>query len=152
MRYQTPLGEIYVPEGAPIVAPADVKVTPVSEAPVLSEVPGVSEPEVANEPEVVSEAPVLSEPPVSVPDSVSTISTPIDPTAIWHVMYRNDGGRLTVYVYPRERNIQKVPPINISDQFLNEIQGTREQVNWILERTLAKTGTTLGSVVVFRVS
>ena len=61
-------------------------------------------------------------------------------------MYRNDNGRLTAYVYPRERDIQTVPPLEISKDFGNEIQGTKEQVNYILEIALAEENATLGTV------
>ena len=151
MRYETPLGEIYVPEDAPIVAPADVKVTPVMDVPASVNVPAVDM-RVPDVPSAVIDRPVPDvSPAVDVPvqerSNPPTFSTPVvDPNAIWHVMYRNDGGRLTLYVYPRERDIQSVPPFAISDQFLDEIQGTREQVNWILERTLSENNAVLGAV------
>ena len=69
-----------------------------------------------------------------------------DPNEIWHVMYRNDNGRLTVYVYPRERDIQTVPPFEISKDFGNEIQGTKEDVNFILQRALEEENATLVDV------
>ena len=120
--YLTPVGEVYVPENAPIVVPDDIEVTPVPK-PVPKPVP-----------EPVPE-------PVTTPDL-----PPIEDGTIWHVMYRNDNGRLTAYVYPRERDIQTVPPLEISKDFGNEIQGTKEQVNYILEIALAEENATLGTV------
>ena len=61
-------------------------------------------------------------------------------------MYRNDNGRLTAYVYPRERDIQTVPPLEISKDFGNEIQGTKEDVNFILQRALEEENATLVDV------
>ena len=68
-----------------------------------------------------------------------------DDGTIWHVMYRVDDGRVTAYVYPRERDQQTTPPFDISDTFLDEIQGTREDVNILLDYVL-EDGVTLASV------
>ena len=119
--YHTPVGEVYVPENAPVVAPSGVRITPVQSSPGQ----GASNP---------STPPELTD------------RVPSDDGEIWHAMYRNDNGRLTVYVYPRERDIQTVPPLEISKDFGNEIQGTKEQVNYILEKTLEEEDATLGTV------
>ena len=126
--YHTPLGSVYVPENAPIEAPEGVKVTPVESA---TEIP--------------AQTPVVRSPDTN---RLPTQQNPNvgDPSEIWHVMYRNDNGRLTVYVYPRERDIQSVPPHKISDQFDNELQGTKEQVNYLLEHTLSEENAALGTV------
>ena len=119
--YITPIGAVFVPENAPIVAPSDIRITPVQSPPAQ----GASNPPTP---------PGLTEP--SLPDDGE----------IWHVMYRNDNGRLTVYVYPRERDIQTVPPFEISKDFGNEIQGTKEDVNFILQRALEEENATLVDV------
>ena len=118
--YITPIGEIYVPENSPVIAPPDVRITP------------ISPPE-----QGASHPPTPPPTPLPTPPGLTEPSLP-DNGEIWHVMYRNDNGRLTVYVYPRERDIQTVPPLEISKDFGNEIQGTKEQVNYILEIALAE--------------
>ena len=126
--YHTPIGSVYVPENAPIHAPEGVKVTPVqSPTEIPAQTPVVQSPN-------PNRLPAQQDPNVG------------DPSEIWHVMYHNDGGHLTVYVYPRERDIQSVPPHAISKDFGNEIQGTKEQVNWILEKTLEEENAALGTV------
>ena len=119
--YITPIGAVYVPENAPVVAPSDVRITPVQSPPAQ----GASNPPTP---------PGLTEPSLT------------DDGEIWHVMYRNDNGRLTVYVYRRERDIQTVPPFEISKDFGNEIQGTKEDVNFILQRALEEENATLVDV------
>ena len=120
--YSTPIGEVYVPENAPIVVPDDIEVTPVPE-------------------------PVPTPVPTPVPEPVTTPDLPpIEDGEIWHVMYRNDNGQITTYVYPRARDIQTVPPLEISKDFGNEIQGTKEQVNFLLERALEEENATLVDV------
>ena len=108
--YITPIGAVYVPENAPVVALSDVRITPIQPS---ADVPKAENPNVG------------------------------DPNEIWHVMYRSDNGRLTVYVYPRERDIQTVPPFETSKDFGNEIQGTREFVNEALEFALSEENATL---------
>ena len=125
--YITPIGAVFVPENAPVVAPSDVRITPVQSPPAPISPPEQSEDNPPTPPGLTD--PVLP-----------------DDGEIWHVMYRNDNGRLTVYVYPRERDIQTVPPLEISKDFGNEIQGTKEQVNYILEIALAEENATLGHI------
>ena len=120
--YHTPVGRVYVPEDAPIEVPEGVKVTPIQTS--------------ADAPKTENPKPLPTEQHPNVGD----------PNEIWHVAYRNDNGRLTVYVYPRERDIQTVPPLEISKDFKNEIQGIREDVNYILEIALAEENATLGTV------
>ena len=111
--YITPIGAVYVPENAPVVALSDVRITPIQPS---ADVPKAENPNVG------------------------------DPNEIWHVMYRNDNGRLSAYVYRRERDIQTVPPFEISKDFGNEIQGTREFVNEALEFALSEENATLVDV------
>ena len=120
--YITPIGAVYVPENAPVIAPDGVKVTPI--------------PTSVEAPKTENSQPLPTERHPNVGD----------PNEIWHVMYRSDNGRLTVYVYPRERDIQTVPPFETSKDFGNEIQGTREDVNFILQRALEEENATLVDV------
>ncbi len=120
--YITPIGAVYVPENAPIEAPEGVKVTPI--------------PTSVEAPKTENSQPLPTERHPNVGD----------PNEIWHVMYRSDNGRLTVYVYPRERDIQTVPPFETSKDFGNEIQGTREFVNEALEFALSEENATLVDV------
>ena len=96
--------------------------------------------------------------PVSQPVSVTPVapvSEPITPPApnlddadgtIWHVMYRVENGQARVYVYPRERDIQKVPPFEVSEMFDIEMQGDRESVQYLLGLVLAEDNATLVDV------
>ena len=142
MRYHTPVGEIYVPEGAPVEAPAGVKVTAVAS----DGGDGSQDSEIVPTDVGGGDAVSVDTPAREGRDQEIVPTVADNDNTIWHVMYRNDNGRLTVYVYPRERDIQSEPPFDISDQFLDEIQGTKEQVNYILEETLSENDATLGSV------
>ena len=93
--------------------------------------------------------------PVSVTPVVPPVSEPITPPApnlddadgtIWHVMYRVENGQAHVYVYPRERDIQKVPPFEMSEMFDIEMQGDRESVRYLLGLALAEDNATLVDV------
>ena len=131
--YVTPVAEVYVPGGGGVVdvipiRDEPIEIKPVASTPVAST--PVAMPTVA--PKVVASPPVAQR------------KLPDDGT-IWHVMYRVDGGHVTAYVYPRERDWQTTPPFDISNKFLDEIQGTREDVNIILDDVL-KDGVTLASV------
>ena len=93
--------------------------------------------------------------PVSVTPVVPPVSEPITPPApnlddadgtIWHVMYRVENGQARVYVYPRERDIQKVPPFEVSEMFDIEMQGDRESVQYLLGLALAEDNATLVDV------
>ena len=127
--YITPVGAVYVPENAPVVAPSDVRITPVQSPPV----------------------PVNNNPPT--PPASTDPPTPGDGDGetwadgeIWHVMYSVENGQAHVYVYPRERDIQTVPPFEISELFDIEMQGTREEVNQLLENALSEENATLDTV------
>ena len=79
--------------------------------------------------------------------SVSPTTTPLpDNGEIWHVMYRTEDGQAHVYVYPRERDIQTVPPFEISEMFKIELQGTRAAVNYLLQIKLAEDSVSLGTI------
>ena len=85
---------------------------------------------------------------------VVTPSQPLDPNEIWHVMYRDDDGQATVFVYPRcLNNPHHNPPkpacennygiteellFRVSLDFAIELQGNLEQVNYILDLKLAE--------------
>ena len=155
MTYHTPVGAVYVPEDAPVVAPEGVKVTPVpSDA--RSDGGGRDQEIVPTGKEDGRDQEIVPTgkedgrdqeiPPTGREDGRDQEIAPTEDGTIWHVMYRNENGRMTVYVYPRESDIQTVPPLAISDGFSNEIQGTREQVNDILAKTLSADNATLGSV------
>ena len=79
------------------------------------------------------------------PVSVTPTTTPPN-EEIWHVMYRVEGGQAHVYVYPRERDIQKVPPFEISALFDRELQGDRGDVNWLLQLQLTRDNVSLGTI------
>ena len=137
--YHTPIGEVFVPENAPIVAPSDVRITPVQSPPVQ----GASNPPTP---------PGLTEP--SLPDNGE----------IWHVMYRVENGQVTLFVYPRavlDPFTVNLPPNHVSGDthgidvetvsdvgrdYHNEIQGTKENVNDLLQRALEEENATLGTV------
>ena len=135
--YVTPVAEVYVPGDGGVVDVIPTRDEPIKIKPVA--VMTVAPKVVASPVAVTTVAPkVVASPPVvqrKLPDD----------GAIWHVMYRVDGGRVTAYVYPRERDQQTTPPFDISDRFLDEIQGTREDVNILLGDVL-KDGATLASV------
>ena len=85
-----------------------------------------------------------------------------DDGTIWHVMYRNDDGQVSVYVYPRcFNNRYHSPPrppcendyginedtfFEVSRQFLIELQGTSEDVNYLLNLKLTEDSATLAHV------
>ena len=137
--YITPIGAVYVPENAPVVAPSDVRITPVQSPPAQ----GASNPPTP---------PGLTEP--SLPDGGE----------IWHVMYRVENGQATVFVYPRavlDPFTVNLPPNHVSGDthginvetvsdvgrdYHNEIQGDRESVQELLDRALGETGATLVDV------
>ena len=111
-------------------ATSDTYVTPVATV----EVPvGGGEPRISSENKPVEVSPVVT-PPV------------VDNGEIWHVMYRVENGQARVYVYPRERDIQKVPPFEVSEMFDIEMQGDRESVQYLLGLALAEDNATLGTV------
>ena len=135
MTYHTPIGEVFVPENAPVVAPSDVRITPVQS---LS-VPGENHP-----------------PPLP--------PSQFDNGEIWHVMYRVENGQVTLFVYPRavlDPFTVNLPPNHVSGDthgidveivsdvgrdYHNEIQGTQEEVNDILEKALEEENATLGTI------
>ena len=139
VTYHTPVGEVYVPENAPIVAPSGVRITPVQSPPV----------------------PVNNNPPT--PPGLTEPSPP-DNGEIWHVKYRVENGQVTLFVYPRavlDPFIANLPPNHVSGDthgidvetvsdvgrdYHNEIQGTKEDVNYILQRALEEENATLGTV------
>ena len=85
--------------------------------------------------------------PTADPVSVQPVTPPLpDNGEIWHVMYRTVGGQAHVYVYPRERDIQTVPPHEVSVLFLDEIQGDRDFVNQIVQEKLAEDNVPLGTI------
>ena len=81
------------------------------------------------------------------PDPQPVVNQPqtLDPNEIWHVMYRNDNGQATVFVYPRcLNNASHSPPkppcennygitealfFQMSSNFSIEMQGSLEEVN-----------------------
>ena len=81
-------------------------------------------------------------------------SQPLDPNEIWHVMYRNDDGQATVFVYPRcVSNPHHNPPkpacennygiteellFRVSPNFAIELQGNLEEVNDMLDLKLTE--------------
>ena len=137
--YITPIGAVYVPENAPVVAPSDIRITPV-QSPLAQ---GASNPPTP---------PGLTEP--SLPDDGE----------IWHVMYRVENGQVTVFVYPRAvldpvtvnlpqnhvsgdtHGIDSDTVFNVGRDYNNEIQGDRESVQELLDRALGETGATLVDV------
>ena len=132
---------LMISHGIPEATP-DTYVTPVATV----EVPvGGGRPAITPVRQPVSVTPVVS-PPLAEPTTPPAPNLDDADGTIWHVMYRNDNGRLTVYVYPRERDIQTVPPLEVSKGFANEIQGTKEDVNFLLQRALAEENATLGTV------
>ena len=96
MTYETPLGAVYVPEDAPVVAPEGVKVS------VGGDSGGGGASPVTP---VGGGAPIVDVPSVDngnmVEDSEIPATEGVEGNEIWHVMYRNDGGAVAVYVYPR---------------------------------------------------
>ena len=93
------------------------------------------------------------------------VDPPADPSFvggddIWHVMYRNDGGQATAFVYPRCFNnpyhnpprpscnsgISETTFFEVSPAFSIEIQGNREDVRDLLDRALSEDNATLGPV------
>ena len=121
--YITPVATVSVPQGG-----GEIVVTPRRRS---------SQPTQSGEPVYVADEPVSVTPVVNVKPSAK---------GIWHVMYRVEGRKAHIYVYPRERDIQTTPPLGISLQFNIEMQGTRESVNSLLQSALAEDGVTLGSV------
>ena len=107
-----------------------------------------SDPPVVNNPD-----PQPTEEPKSEPPVVKK-SQPLDPNEIWHVMYRNDEGQATVFVYPRcLNNPYHNPPkpacennygtteellLQVSPNFAIELQGTLEHVNDMLDLKLTE--------------
>ena len=85
-----------------------------------------------------------------------------DPNEIWHVMYRNDNGQATVFVYPRcFNNPYHNPPkpacendygiteelfFQVSPNFAIELQGNSADVNYLLDSKLAEDNASLGHV------
>ena len=122
-------------------ATSDTYVTPVATV----EVPvGGGEPAITPVRQPVSVTPVVFPPVEPITPPVPTVDD-ADGT-IYHVMYRVENGQARVYVYPRERDIQTVPPFEISELFDIEMQGTREEVNQLLENALSEENATLGTV------
>ena len=52
-------------------------------------------------------------------------------------------GKRMCIVYPRERDIQKVPPFEVSEMFDIEMQGDRESVRHLLSLGLEEDNATL---------
>ena len=153
MTYHTPLGSVYVPEGQPVEAPEDVIITPIETPEEVPEThpatntpaaePPTEEPKTVEPP--IENTPAKDKPP-SPPQQLPVQQHPDvnDPSKIWHVMYRKDGSRASVFVYPRcFNNLYHNPPLppcendygitedlffEISPAFRIEIQGTREFV------------------------
>ena len=133
--YITPIGAVYVPENAPVVAPSDVRITPVQTSAGRTQ---------------ARESPT---PRRSQRDG-----------DIWHVMYRVENGQATVFVYPRAvldpvtvnlpqnhvsgdtHGIDSDTVFNVGRDYNNEIQGDRESVQELLDRALGETGATLVDV------
>ena len=142
MTYQTPLGKIYVPEDAPVVVPEGVKVSVVEDSGL--ETPPTNPQTPPTNPDAPVEDSGFQTPPTG------------DANEIWHVMYRNDGGVVTVYVYPRcLNNPYHNPPrppcaddfgidpetvFDVSLGFDIEIQGDRASVEELLRHSLEKDG------------
>ena len=61
------------------------------------------DPPVVNTPNPPVDTSNPNPPVVNTPNPLPVIKStqPLDPNVIWHVMYRNDGGQATVFVYPR---------------------------------------------------
>ena len=150
--YTTPMGEVYVPENAAIVVPADVVVTPMTVDPTPIAPPVVTVPTVIAPPN-----------PDPAPDPA-----PKEDDEIWHVAYSvetyviNGVETSTVYAYAYPRcfnNPYLSPPLPYceshieEDEFLdetselkNEIQGTKEFVNAQLDMVLGDNKASLGHV------
>ena len=105
--------------------------------------------------------------PVSRPVSVTPTPVPYVDNAdgeIWHVMYHNEGGRVSVFVYPRavlDPVTVNLPPDHVSGgthgidldtvsdvgrDYHIEMQGTREDVQSLLDSALREDTATLGTV------
>lgn len=157
MTYETPLGAVYVPEDAPVVAPEGVKVS------VGGDSGGGGASPVTP---VGGGAPIVDVPSVDngnmVEDSEIPATEGVEGNEIWHVMYRNDGGAVAVYVYPRcFNNPYHNPPrpacseasdidenvfFAVSEDFDIEMQGDRASVQYLLNQALEADGAGLISV------
>ena len=138
--YITPIGAVFVPENAPVVAPSDVRITPVQSPPAQGEHNPVTPPDLTGSPYQAEDG------------------------DIWHVMYRVENGQATVFVYPRAvldpvtvnlpqnhvsgdtHGIDSDTVFNVGRDYNNEIQGDRESVQELLDRALGETGATLVDV------
>ena len=137
-----------ISHGIPEVT-SDTYVTPVATV----EVPvGGGRPSIRSKNKPVEVSPVVADPPVVGGDD------------IWHVMYRNEGGRVSVFVYPRavlDPVTVNLPPDHVSGDthgigldtvsdvgrgYNIEMQGDRESVRDLLDRALSEDNATLGSV------
>ena len=129
--YTTPVGEVYVPEDAPIIVPSDVIATPVT-------VPTI--PDHTPDPTTPPTPPVVAD------------------EEIWHVAYSVetymvDGEEISkvyAYAYPRcfnnpylspplpycESHIEEDEFLDETSELKNEIQGTKEYVNEQLDKVL----------------
>ena len=171
MTYQTPLGAVYVPEDAPVVAPEGVKVTPVVEGR-DSEIPPTVKSRDSEIPPTGRDGTVEGRdseiPPtgrdstVEGRDSEIPATEGVEGNEIWHMMYRNDGGAVAVYVYPRcFNNPYHNPPrpvcseasdidenvfFAVSEDFDIEMQGDRASVQYLLNQALEADGAGLVSV------
>ena len=148
-------------------APEEVVIIPDDEGGVIEIMPDpdAEETTVTITPPVQEPPPVVEKPPAEKPDSepppVVVEKPPIveqpqtlDPNEIWHVMYRNDSGQVTVFVYPRcFNNPYHNPPrppcaidygidedtfFQVSPEFSIELQGTLEDVNYLLDLKLTE--------------
>ena len=140
MTYHTPIGSVYIPESEPIEVPEGVTVTPVQTPDTPTQSPGVQPP--------ANKLPTEQHPNAG------------DPNEIWHVMYRDDNGQASVFVYPRcfnnpyhspprplcDSGISEAEFFEVSPAYDIEMQGTREDVQYLLDRALEEDNTTLGTV------
>ena len=111
-----------------------------------------SDPPVVNNPDPPRNPTPVDDPNPDLP--VVKTSQPLDPNEIWHVMYRDDNGQATVFVYPRcVSNPHHNPPkpacennygitekllLQVSPNFAIELQGTLEYVNDMLDLKLTE--------------
>ena len=138
--YTTPVGEVYVPEDAPIIVPSDVIATPV------------------NYPQPPKEKIFIGNTNLT-PISGQNPPAPKD-DEIWHVSYEVVNGVVEAYAFPRclhpvYHNNPDFSPCDprIEDELVdgnldlkNEIQGTKEYVNEQLDKVLDDNKAPLGHV------
>ena len=142
--YTTPVGEVYVPEDAPIIVPSDVIATPMTVDP------------------TPIAPPMVTVPTVIAPNNPEPNPDPAQDDEIWHVAYSVNNGVVEAYAYPRCFNDKytagKVDKCTLDDDISedeyfeetldlkNEIQGTREYVNEQLDKVLDDNDASLGHV------